>query len=146
MKSVVFVYAKNKEIKVLDLDKSKELGEELVADGWVHTHTLEAAVFLNYLYKLSDEDVLDEIRGLSGKTQVPQEKITVRKKIAVICLDAKDYLNYPKDVKHEYFPVWKRDQVKVCEFTDLEYTDKAVRNPNFKELHNSCELRLRKIK
>lgn len=46
----VFIYARGGIIKVLNMDDAKEQGYKLQAEGWVHTSTLDACVYLEYLH------------------------------------------------------------------------------------------------
>jgi hypothetical protein len=48
--SLVFIYAKGNQIKVLSLSASLNLDGELKKDGWVHTHTIDACLFIQYLH------------------------------------------------------------------------------------------------
>ena len=63
---IIFVYAKDGKIKVLGIDSVLRLEEELLKDGWVHTQTLNACVFLQYLHNFCDaEDLVDEMKSLT---------------------------------------------------------------------------------
>jgi hypothetical protein len=65
MKNVfVFVYAKGNEIKVLDTEQSKLLDGDLKKDGWKHTTTLDACIFIEHLHNNCD-DAKKEIKNLS---------------------------------------------------------------------------------
>lgn len=62
----VFIYAKGKEIKALNIEESKRLNDELLKDDWKHTQTLDACCWIQYLHNnCEDVDVLDEIKSLS---------------------------------------------------------------------------------
>jgi len=62
----VFIYAKGKEIKVLNIEESKRLDSELKSDGWKHTQTLDACVWIQYLHNnCEDVDLFDEVKSLS---------------------------------------------------------------------------------
>jgi len=62
----IFIYAKSNQIKVLTLDKAKLLEKSLLEDGWNHTATLDACIYIEYLHnKCEDVDLLDEIKLLS---------------------------------------------------------------------------------
>ena len=63
-KVFVFIYAKGKEIKALNIEESERLNDELLKDNWKHTQTLDACVFIQYLHN-SCEDLHYEIRSLS---------------------------------------------------------------------------------
>ncbi len=64
----VFVYAKNGKIKVLNIDSSIKNNNELINDGWVHTKTLDACVYLQYLHNNCEEvDLIYEITSLIKK-------------------------------------------------------------------------------
>jgi uncharacterized protein YjhX (UPF0386 family) len=64
----VFVYAKDGKIKALNIEESKRLQEELVKDGWVHTQTLDAYVYIQYLHNDCEEvDLIDEMKSLTKR-------------------------------------------------------------------------------
>jgi hypothetical protein len=64
---IIFVYAKYGKIKVLGIDSVLRREEELLKDGWVHTQTLNACVFIQYLHNFCDwEDLFDEMKSLSN--------------------------------------------------------------------------------
>jgi len=61
----VFIYAKGIEIKALNIEESKRLNLKLLNEGWVHTQTLDACVYIQYLHNnCEDVDLIDEIRSL----------------------------------------------------------------------------------
>jgi hypothetical protein len=62
---VVFIYAKGKEIKVLNIEESKRLDSELKSDGWKNTQTLDCCVWIQYLHNCEDVDLFDEVKSLS---------------------------------------------------------------------------------
>lgn len=60
---IVFVYAKDDKIKVLDLEKSKAEHDSLLADNWKHTATLNACVYIEYLYMVDNPlEILKELK------------------------------------------------------------------------------------
>lgn len=62
----VFIYAKDKEIKVLNIEDSKRLNDSLIKDGWKHTQTIDACVWIQYLHNnCEDVDLFDEVKSLS---------------------------------------------------------------------------------
>lgn len=62
----VFVYSKNKQIKVLGLEKDRESKETLIKEGWKHIHTIDVCVWMEYLHNNCDDiDVIDEVKSLS---------------------------------------------------------------------------------
>ncbi len=64
----VFVYAKGGKIKALNIEEAKKLQDELKKDGWVHTQTLDACVYIQYLHNdCEDVDLIDEITSLIKK-------------------------------------------------------------------------------
>jgi hypothetical protein len=68
MNTAIFVYAKDKTIKVLSVTSAKNKHKELIDDGWIHTHTLDACVFLEYLHnKCEAEDVISEVISLAKR-------------------------------------------------------------------------------
>lgn len=65
----VFVYAKDGKIKALNLEEAKRLQDELVKEGWIHTHTLDACAYIQYLHNDCDEvDLIDEMKFLRERT------------------------------------------------------------------------------
>lgn len=63
----VFVYTKEKLIKVLGISDSKNMQSKLIEEGWVHTSTLDACVYLQYLHnECEDVDLYDELNSLSN--------------------------------------------------------------------------------
>jgi len=66
---IVFIYQKGETTKVLssDMENFKHLSEKLIKDGFVHTATLEARVFIEYICNLKEEvDVYAEIQELKN--------------------------------------------------------------------------------
>jgi hypothetical protein len=62
----VFIYAKGKEIKALNIEESKSLNDSLINEGWKHTQTLDACVWIQYLHNdCEDVDLFDEVKSLS---------------------------------------------------------------------------------
>lgn len=59
----VFIYAKGNEIKALNIEESKRLNDSLIKDGWKHTRTIDACVWIQYLCN-DCEDLEDEIRSM----------------------------------------------------------------------------------
>ena len=61
----VFVYAKDGKIKALNIEESKRLQDELKKEGWVHTQTLDACVYIQYLHNDGENvDLIDEMKSL----------------------------------------------------------------------------------
>jgi len=66
--SFVFVYAKDGKIKALNIEESKRLHNELINDGWVHTQTLDACCYIQYLHNDCEEvDLIDEMKSLTKR-------------------------------------------------------------------------------
>ena len=67
--SLIFVYhndEKNK-IKVLSLTQAKERNDDLLANGWKHTATIDPRLWIEYLFNETEaEDIVAEIRELSS--------------------------------------------------------------------------------
>ena len=62
----VFIYAKDKEINALNIEDSKRLNDELLKGGWIHTQTLDACVWIQFLHNnCEDGDLFDEVKSLS---------------------------------------------------------------------------------
>jgi len=61
-----FIYAKNEKIKVCGLAEAKATEKQLLADGWVHTSTMDICVFLEYLHnECTAEEALKELYQLT---------------------------------------------------------------------------------
>jgi hypothetical protein len=61
----VFIYAKDKKIKVLSFEESKRLHNKLLKEGWKHTSTLDACMWIQFLYNNCENlDLLDEVKSL----------------------------------------------------------------------------------
>lgn len=70
--SLIFVYhsEEKKKIKVLSLNEAKEQNDNLLANGWKHTATLDPLKWLEYLFNEAEaEDVIADIRELSTATK-----------------------------------------------------------------------------
>jgi len=67
MSALIFVYfhkEKNK-VKVLDHPKAKDKNDQLIADGWKHTATLDACVWVEHLCNNCEEvDLISDINDL----------------------------------------------------------------------------------
>ena len=64
----VFVYAKDGKIKALNIDEAKRLQDELTKDGWMHTQTLNACVYIQYLHNDCEAvDLIDEMQSLTKR-------------------------------------------------------------------------------
>lgn len=64
MEDSVFIYKKDKEVKVLDLNRSKAKHDNLIKDGFKHIVTLKASVWLELIFNLDISDVECEIYEL----------------------------------------------------------------------------------
>lgn len=68
----VFVYAKNEKIKVCGLAEAKATEKELLADGWVHTSTLDSCMFLEYMFnECNAKEALELLYGLTENDELP---------------------------------------------------------------------------
>jgi hypothetical protein len=67
MEAIVFVYAKDGVIKVLNHEDALLNQSDLIGKGWEHTQTINACAYLQYLYSCEDVDLFEEIRSLSKK-------------------------------------------------------------------------------
>lgn len=64
----VFVYAKDDKIKALNNEDAKRLHNELIKEDWIHTHTLDACAYIEYLHNYcKDEHLIDEIKSLTKR-------------------------------------------------------------------------------
>ena len=63
----VFIYAKDKVIKALNIEESKRLNDSLISEGWKHTQTLDACVWIQYLHNdCEDVYLFNEVKSLSN--------------------------------------------------------------------------------
>lgn len=59
--NIVFVYSNGREIKVYGAEEAKKFKQE----GWVHTATLNACTYIQYLTNnKSDKDILETVKDL----------------------------------------------------------------------------------
>jgi hypothetical protein len=70
----VLVYAKGPRIKVLGIEDSVKYDKELREDGWKHTHTLDACMYLQFLH---------------NKCENIEEEVMALKKVTGICRDTR---------------------------------------------------------
>ncbi len=72
----IFIYAKKGKIKALNIEDAKPIHEKLINDGWLHTQTLDACLFLQYIHN-DCKDIINEVKGLSTiKFNYPNTSIT----------------------------------------------------------------------
>ena len=65
--TTISIYAKDGHIKALDIDTALDGGEEkLKSDGYIHTATLDACIFIEYLCNQS-KNVSADVKGLLRK-------------------------------------------------------------------------------
>jgi len=62
---IVFVYEKNGTIKVLDLNEA--ISNTLLQEGWVHTATLDACAYIEYLCNQS-KSIKKDVNLLKNET------------------------------------------------------------------------------
>lgn len=68
MEVFVFVYAKDAKIIAFGIDDSRQQHNQLISDGWVHTQTLDACRFIEYLHNHCDvADLTYEMVSLRTK-------------------------------------------------------------------------------
>ena len=72
-KMILFIYAKDNIIMALSHKEAINEAQKLILRGYKHTATIDAAVFLQYLSESSDDEIINQIRQLSGN---PIEPIT----------------------------------------------------------------------
>jgi len=67
--SILFVYFKNGNLKAIELScESKKQHDELIADGWTHTTTIDSKAFLIDLLKDSNPNkIVNKIKLLHKK-------------------------------------------------------------------------------
>lgn len=66
--NTVFVYHKDGQIKVFDLETSGLENNSLIRNGWEHTATLDSCAFIEYLANNKEaDDVLHTLQDLFKK-------------------------------------------------------------------------------
>jgi hypothetical protein len=66
--NAIFIYAKGNQIKCFDIDEATKKNLHLIDDGWIHTHTLDPCLFMQYLHNECDANLRnDEIGKLNQK-------------------------------------------------------------------------------
>jgi hypothetical protein len=64
--TIVFIYSKDNNVKVLSIEESKKLHNELISEGWKHTSTLNACVFISELCNnIPDSELRNCINSIS---------------------------------------------------------------------------------
>ena len=62
----VFVYSKNDMIKVIGLEDATESHNDLINNGWVHTQTIDACKWIEFLHNSCNEyKIFNEIESIS---------------------------------------------------------------------------------
>lgn len=64
--NALFIYAKEKEVKVLTHSEACEEHKNLIKEGWAHTTTMNPYLFINNLLLLNNEEIIKEINILKG--------------------------------------------------------------------------------
>lgn len=66
--AILLVYYKDGVVKTLDTGSDKTEHDKMIADGWIHTATLNAGVFVEQLYnEVPDEELRNTIKSLTRK-------------------------------------------------------------------------------
>ena len=68
---IVFIYQKGNVTRVLSsgMEDTQQRSEQLLKNGFIHTTTLDARVFIEYICNLKEEvDVYSEVQELKRKT------------------------------------------------------------------------------
>jgi uncharacterized protein YcaQ len=66
--NTLFIYAKDGEITVKDLDNSLWKHDDIIKQGWTHTATINPSLFIQYLHnECNAEEMVKEITEL-GKS------------------------------------------------------------------------------
>ena len=62
---IVFIYGRDGKIKVLTHNEANESHKELIADGYIHSSTIDIRMFLEQLYnEMPKDEVLNSIESL----------------------------------------------------------------------------------
>lgn len=64
---ILFIYSKNGEIKVLNIEQAKAQHNQLTMNKWEHVKTLNPCVFLEYLFEKDDSEIIKSIRMLDKR-------------------------------------------------------------------------------
>ena len=62
--NIVYVYSKNKKIKVLPHDTALKNHNKILSDGWKHTATIDPCLWIENLYNNTD-DVYEAVKKLA---------------------------------------------------------------------------------
>jgi uncharacterized lipoprotein YajG len=66
MNSIVFVYLKDGKIKTLDISHTKNDHDKMINEGWKHTSTVNASVFIEELFNnVPDGELRKSIKSLA---------------------------------------------------------------------------------
>ena len=65
-RAIVYVFAKDNEIMVLDTTNARALHAHLIEGGWKHTQTIDACLYIKNLYnKRCEIDLVQELNDLT---------------------------------------------------------------------------------
>ena len=65
-RAIVYVFAKDNEIMVLDTINARALHAHLIEGGWKHTQTIDACLYIENLYnKRCEIDLVQELNDLT---------------------------------------------------------------------------------
>lgn len=67
MEDAIFIYKKDNNYKVLNLDRSAGGDAKLKSEGWKHIETLSASVWLSAYLNVTKEDRLDMLADIMDK-------------------------------------------------------------------------------
>lgn len=66
MNSIVYVYFKDGKIKTLDIGHGKSDHEKMLNEGWKHTATVNASVFIEELFNnVPDSELRKSVQSLA---------------------------------------------------------------------------------
>jgi len=65
MENTIFIFAKDRKVKALNLEDAKEQAEPLIRDGWQQTASLNPCEWIEYLCNDSD-NIEFEVANLMG--------------------------------------------------------------------------------
>lgn len=64
--TAVFVYRRDKEVRVLQMNSAILMDQTLKESGWEHTATIDSVGFIRWLLSAHPDEVADEIREIGA--------------------------------------------------------------------------------
>ena len=64
--TAVFVYRRDKEVRVLQMNSAMLMDQTLKEAGWEHTATIDSVGFIRWVLSAHPDDLADEIREIGA--------------------------------------------------------------------------------